>query len=183
MTGSDDVKEWRPWWEIQRGLRRAAEGVVRAVRVNSLTEVGFVSGDEKGKTARITGVLGENGVIEEVFGEEIRISYESMPSFGDTLASDQRFWRQPREYLHHHFLRQIGRHSSREPMRCKKMRKTLLKRIGILKLMISPSELDIQSTMENGGRLAERETERERGKKIHKKRIATLAKEFTYNPY
>jgi hypothetical protein len=44
------------------------------------------------------------------------------------------------------------------------MRKTLLKIIGILKLMISPSELDIQSTMENGGRLAEREREREREK-------------------
>jgi hypothetical protein len=85
-----------------------------------LAGVGYVSGEEEGKTTRITGVLGENGVIEEVFGEEIRISYESMPSFGDTLESDQRFWRQPQEYLHHHFLRQIGRHSSREPMCCKK---------------------------------------------------------------
>jgi hypothetical protein len=88
-----------------------------------LVGVGYVSGEEEGKTARITGVLGENGVIEEVFGEEIRVSYESMPSFGDTLELDQRFWRQPRQYLHHHFLRQIGRHSSGEPLLCTKCEK------------------------------------------------------------
>jgi hypothetical protein len=35
--------------------------------------------------------------------------------------------------------------------------------------MISPSELDIQSTMENGGTCREREREKERGKKINKR--------------
>jgi hypothetical protein len=79
------------------------EGVVRAERVFKypLARFRFVfgSGDEEDKTARITGVLGENGMIEKVFGEEIRASYESMPCFADTLESDQRFWRQPRQYL------------------------------------------------------------------------------------
>jgi hypothetical protein len=37
-----------------------------------LVGVGYVSGEEEGKTVSITVVLGENGVIEEVFGEEIR---------------------------------------------------------------------------------------------------------------
>ena len=53
-----------------------------------LVGVGYVSSEEEGKTARITGVLGENGVTDEVFGEEIRVSYDSMPSFGETLESD-----------------------------------------------------------------------------------------------
>jgi hypothetical protein len=85
------------------GLRRAAEGVVRAERVYTVacwpSTFGYVSGAEENKTERMTGVLGENGVIEEVFGEEIRVSYESTPSFGDTLESDQTFWRQPRQCI------------------------------------------------------------------------------------
>jgi len=79
--------------------------------VYSLSGFGYVIGEEENKTERMTGVWGENGVIEEVFGEEIRVSYESTPSFGDTLKSDQTFWRQPRQYLHNHFLRQIACHS------------------------------------------------------------------------
>jgi hypothetical protein len=40
--------------------------------------------------------------------------------------------------------------------------------------MIPPSELDIQSTMENDGRLAERERDKERGKKINKRGMMHL---------
>jgi hypothetical protein len=42
-----------------------------------LVGVRYVSGEEEGKTTRIIGVLGENGVIDEVFGEEIKVSYDT----------------------------------------------------------------------------------------------------------
>jgi hypothetical protein len=76
-----------------------------------VSEFGYVIGGEEDKTERMSGVLGENGVIEEVFGEEIRASYESFPPFADTLESDKRFWRQHRQDLHHHFLRHVRCHS------------------------------------------------------------------------
>ncbi len=40
------------------------EGVVRAERVYLRSAVVFVSGKEDGMTERITGALGDNGVVE-----------------------------------------------------------------------------------------------------------------------
>lgn len=73
MTGSDNVKV-----VIMMGSRLAVESVVREERVNLLCGVGFVCdfGDKEGRT-RVFGFGGENGVVEEFFGEEIRVSNES----------------------------------------------------------------------------------------------------------
>jgi hypothetical protein len=58
----------------------------------------------------MTGIFlsgGENGVVEEIFGDEIWVSYNFMPGFGDAPESDLGFRGQPRQYFEQHVLRQI----------------------------------------------------------------------------
>ena len=44
----------------------------------------------------IIGVFGadDNGVVQEVFGEEIWVSNERIPGFADRSESNKRFWGQ-----------------------------------------------------------------------------------------
>jgi hypothetical protein len=96
--------------EIQTDLRHTFEGVVREEREQFPFSVEFVGGADEEKRERTIWVLGggENGLVEEGFREEIRVSNESMPGFGYAPESDQGLWWQLREYFHHQVLRQKG---------------------------------------------------------------------------
>ena len=76
-------------------MRNTTEGVVREERESLVSDVGFLCGFEEDES-RIRGSWGfggcENGVVEEVFREEVRVSDKSEPNFGDALKSSKGFW-------------------------------------------------------------------------------------------
>ena len=83
------------FWEIKSALRNTTEGVVREERVSLVFDVGFLCGFEEDES-RIGGSWGfggcENGVVEEVVREEVRVFDEGEPNFGDALKLSKGFW-------------------------------------------------------------------------------------------
>ena len=94
LTGSDEL-------EGNRDLRNEVEGLVIEKREH------FLFGDEEERMMKVF-LGGENGVVEEILGEKIRVFYNCMPGFSDAPESDQGFWWQLGKDFHHHILRQIG---------------------------------------------------------------------------
>jgi hypothetical protein len=72
----------------KRDLRHTVEGLVREKREYVIFVVGLFSASEEKE--RMIGIFwgGKNGAVEEILGEEIKVSYNFMPAFGDASESD-----------------------------------------------------------------------------------------------